>query len=108
MLVLLSSHCKSVIAATAWFIWKNRCDKIFRDSAVPCQVIASRAYVHVLEFSCATADQFGKRLLLNNFSSADGPYLFISNFWNVATKVGGAGFYCSTSNYKLFFWQVLV
>lgn len=84
-------------------MWKNGCDKVFRNSSVNCQVLACRAMAHVLEFSCIPASHDGKKLLLNNFSHADGSFLFISSSWNAANEVSGAGFFCSNSNYSISF-----
>lgn len=41
---------KAIIAFTAWYIWKNRCDKFFWNSSVSGQVIASRAIAHTKDF----------------------------------------------------------
>lgn len=83
---------KSVIAAASWFLWKAWCDKIFRNIDANCYVIVCKAFAHVTKFYNATALQLGKCLILNNFSNADGPFLFISNDWNDVEEVSGAGF----------------
>lgn len=41
------------------------------------------------------------RLILNNFSLNDGPFLFIASFWNSPAEVGGSGFFCVSSNYSV-------
>ncbi|XP_039141230.1 uncharacterized protein LOC120278516 [Dioscorea cayenensis subsp. rotundata] len=96
-----SHFAKSVIASSAWFIWKNRCDKIFRSASVSYQSVVCRALAHAGDFSRAQADQLGKRLILNNFTHSDGSFLFVSSYWNAANEVSGAGFFCANSNYNI-------
>lgn len=61
-------------------------------------VIACLALAHCKDFFCANKDQFGKRLILNNCSSADGLFLFSSLAWGGDTEVSGAGFFVSFSS----------
>lgn len=42
-----------------------------------------------------------KRLIQNNFSNTDGPFLFISNSWNQDGEVSGASFFLCNSNYQV-------
>ncbi|XP_039130949.1 uncharacterized protein LOC120267377 [Dioscorea cayenensis subsp. rotundata] len=93
-----NTYVKAVVVATTWFIWKNRCDRIFWNYSVSSQVIISRAIAHARDFSLVHADQFGWRLLLNNFTMNDGPFLFIASFWSEASEVGGAGLFCVSTN----------
>lgn len=44
-------------------------------------------------------DPLGKKLILNNFSSADGYFLFIHATLNRCTQVRSAGFFFSNANY---------
>lgn len=81
-----------MIAIAMWFIRKARCDAIFRSVSLNWSIIACKAYAHALEFSQTAGDQFGKCLILNNFSNADSSFLFSSTTWNEATKVSGASF----------------
>lgn len=95
---------KSIIVAATWFIWKNKCDKFFRNSNVNCNVIACRAMIHILDFLCLLANLGrGKTLLLNNFSNDLGAFRFVSSHWNAADEVSGVKFFCSTSNYFISF-----
>ncbi|XP_039130816.1 uncharacterized protein LOC120267185 [Dioscorea cayenensis subsp. rotundata] len=84
---LLSPFAKAVIASATWFLWKNRCDKIFRSFSVSSLVIVSRAFSHARDFSFAHADKFGSRLILNNFSFRDGLFLFVVSQWIEASEV---------------------
>ncbi|XP_039125466.1 uncharacterized protein LOC120261592 [Dioscorea cayenensis subsp. rotundata] len=95
---LISPFAKAVIASASWFLWKNRCDKIFRGYSVSSLVIVARAFSHAKEFSFAHADKLGSRLILNNFSFRDGLFLFVASQWNEASEVGNVGFFCVSSN----------
>lgn len=46
-----SPYIKSIITTITWYIWKSRCDKIFRNINAFCQVITCRTIVRMLEFS---------------------------------------------------------
>lgn len=43
----------------------------------------------------------GWKLIHNNFSTSDGPFLFISTFYNEDGLVWGAGFFISRSNFNI-------
>lgn len=89
---------KSIIVAIAWFIWKNRCDVIFKQIVPNYFIIAAWAFAYVTEFSKVNAAQLGRKPLLNNFSNADGPFLFVSTLWNPDAEVSGFGYFISNYN----------
>lgn len=95
----LSKHYKSIIAATAWLIWKSRCDVIFRNASINIPVIACRALSHVQDFCASNRCLLGQKLILNNFTCADELFLFSHSSSNPDTSVCSAGFFLSNSNY---------
>lgn len=66
-----------------------------------CHSIIYRTLAHIAEFHNDSTSQLSKRLIHNNFSIVDGPFLFISNSWNDEGEVSGAGFFLSNSNYVI-------
>ncbi|XP_039134269.1 uncharacterized protein LOC120271661 [Dioscorea cayenensis subsp. rotundata] len=72
----LSKHCASIIAATAWLIWKSHCDVIFRNAIINIPAIACRALSHVQEYTASNRCLAGHKLILNNFSCANELFLF--------------------------------
>lgn len=98
-----SKYITSIISASAWYIWKAYCEAIFRKIPRNTNLIACRAVAHVKDFSQANSNLLGKRMLLNNFPSSTGLYLFSAGCWNAVNKVGGFGFFFSTSNYSISF-----
>lgn len=55
----------------------------------------------MIEYYKTLAMQFGKSLILNNFSNVDGPFLFISIASNDVDKVSVIGFLIVNSNYVI-------
>lgn len=96
-----SMYIISVITTTAWFIWKSRCDAIFRNVNPNYPVIAHRALAHVQDHFNYDKRHLGQRLILNNFSNADGQFLFNHTCFNQCTKVSAIGFFFSKSNYTV-------
>lgn len=93
----------SIIAAIAWFLWKAQCDAIFRNVPPNFPVMVSIAIAHVQEHINANRDLLGRRLILNNFSSADGLLLFSHASFSQNTQVRSIGFFLSNSNGIVFF-----
>lgn len=62
---------QSLIAATAWFIWKTRCNIVFRNEILDCNLIVRRALAHVREFFYSSSIQPGRNLILTNFTLFD-------------------------------------
>lgn len=96
-----SLYISSIIAATSWFLWKARCEKIFKNINMHSHSIVCRALAYVKEYYMVPVKQFGKCLLLNNFFSADDPFLFISTTWNEVNLVSGFGFFIVNANYMI-------
>lgn len=67
--------CKVVCAAIAWYIWKARCDIIFRSVSPNFHVVSIRAFNFAKDYFCASSTLVGKKLLLNNFPSISGFFL---------------------------------
>ena len=93
-----SAFINSVIAATAWFIWKARCNSIFQNEPPGFNSITCKALAHANEYFLASTAQMERNLILSNFSTADGLFLFLSTFCTRDLSMGGASFYISNSN----------
>lgn len=61
---------------------------MFKQAAPNFSVIAAKAFAHAKNYSNATTPLVGRKLLLNNFSNADGPFLFISTSFVPRNEVG--------------------
>ncbi|XP_039145745.1 uncharacterized protein LOC120282984 [Dioscorea cayenensis subsp. rotundata] len=88
---------QSVIAVTSWLIWKSRCNLIFRNESPDFNAIHVNALSHVREFSLSPTYLSGSRLILNNFSLIDSPFLFVSSLGKGEARDYGAGFYLSNA-----------
>ncbi|KAH7679239.1 Reverse transcriptase zinc-binding domain-containing protein [Dioscorea alata] len=86
------THTQSVIAATIWFIWKARCNRIFRDEGLDYHIIASRAIGHVREYSCTNSFQVRKYFIGDNFTFSDSPIILIASVYNLDGLIAGLGF----------------
>lgn len=86
-------YTKSVIASTAWFIWKARCNGIFRIEPLNCFTTYKLALGHIRKYSITSSVHIGKILIQNNFSSSDSPFIFIAATWNLATSIVGIAFF---------------
>lgn len=80
---------------------QHRCDVIFRNNSPNYSVIAHRAFNHTWEFSCANRNLLGSKLILNNFSSADGLFIFSSATWNGSNQVFNSGFFISDATHSI-------
>lgn len=81
--------------------WKARCNLIFRNEDPDFHSISIRAINHVREYFSSSYCQPGKQLILNNYSIADGPFLFVSSLGNCKTGAFGAGFFLSNTNSQI-------
>lgn len=97
----LSLHSVSFIAAILWFIWKSRCEAIFKSSSPNFTNIVRKAEAHVKAFWQENASGVGRRLILNNFSNLDECFLFYAHNWNCSNKVGHLGFFVSNLTYSI-------
>lgn len=98
---LYSLYYKYVIATAIWFIWKARCDIIFWQISLNPAIIVCKSLAHAMEFSFANSPQLGRRLLLNNFSNPDEPFLFIPSHWNPNNQVCNNSFFIIDSHYHI-------
>lgn len=80
---------------------KSHCDAIFRNANPNYPAIVCRAFAHVQEFINCRSDLLGQRLVLNNFTSADGQFLFIHTCFNQSNKVSAFGFFITKPNYTV-------
>lgn len=96
-----SAFSKSVFAVVAWHIWKARCDSIFRATSINIRLISIRAFQFAKSNFHIGYNMIGKKLLLNNFTSTDGLFLFSEAHWNEDNKVGFIAYFISNSNYKI-------
>lgn len=97
-----SKHCISVIAASAWLIWKSHCAVIFRNAHINTPVIVCRALSHVQEHTAGHRWLAGQKLILHNFSSADELFLLSHSSSNPASSVSSAGFFLSNANFVVY------
>ncbi|XP_039136961.1 uncharacterized protein LOC120274484 [Dioscorea cayenensis subsp. rotundata] len=89
------------ISAGAWFIWIARCNAIFKNIRPNLSIIASRTSAHVQDFFCSNLEPYGRKLILCNFSSADGPFIFTHAISRLEIQVRTIGFFISNANYKV-------
>lgn len=95
-------HCiASLITAASWFIWKSRCNIIFKGYLRDPHQIALQAFDHVHEFNKSACYQ-REIFLLNHFNtnSADF-YLFTDGSWVHSNHFIGVGFVIINSNQKI-------
>lgn len=100
---MYSMRIKIIIAYAAWFLWKARCDAIFRNSRPNFIFIAHKALSYANQSSFAYGNYNCRHLILSNFVSSDGLFLFIATSWNDQTQVGFGGFFISSFNYVIVF-----
>ncbi|KAH7664993.1 Non-specific serine/threonine protein kinase protein [Dioscorea alata] len=93
----------AVIVAGAWFIWKARCDVIFNNISMNCMLIANRSVAHVNDNFLSNCCLLGRRLILNNFTSADDHYLFTHAVRSEAGQVLAFGFFLANTNFHVSF-----
>lgn len=87
----------------AWFISKAWCDAIFNNTSPNYSVIACIALAHAQEFSQSNLDLLSKWLILKNFSSMDGIFLFSFANWNPDNMVSSAVFFIPNSSHIISF-----
>lgn len=92
---------QSIIVVTSWLIWKARCNLIFRQEAPDFHSIPIKAINHVREYTQSSSFNFGKQLILSNFSITDSPFLFVTSMGNRETNTHGAGFYLTNGYSQL-------
>lgn len=61
----------------------------------------SRTYAHAFEFSQGSRNLIGRKLILSNFSSEDGNFLFTYARWSSNSMVSSIGFFISNSQYVI-------
>lgn len=100
----LSSHSwttASLIAATLWYIWKARCDSIFRNIILDPSQVARTAAAHSQDFKLNRADYNLIKYLVHNGPRPGHLGVFSASAWNVATGKCGGGFILVDSDYKI-------
>ncbi|XP_039135711.1 uncharacterized protein LOC120273129 [Dioscorea cayenensis subsp. rotundata] len=96
-----SRYSLAIIAAGAWFIWTSRCNAIFNNSSPNYSAIASKAIAHAREYSNSFSDPIGKRIILSNFSKADGQFIFTHATSNDSMQVRSIGFFIVDAYYRI-------
>ncbi|XP_039115766.1 uncharacterized protein LOC120251270 [Dioscorea cayenensis subsp. rotundata] len=94
-----SNHTVSVIAATAWFLWKSRCDIIFRNANLNPPTLVCKAISHVQDHFECRKNLLGSRLILNNFTLDDELFLFVYASTNLCSMVSFVGFFVSNAQF---------
>ncbi|XP_039120733.1 uncharacterized protein LOC120257304 [Dioscorea cayenensis subsp. rotundata] len=82
----LDLYTHSVIAVIARYIWKARCNKIFKNENLDCRSLASKAVAHTREYYYSSNSQQGRNLILHNFTALDSPFMVFSAFWNCSYR----------------------
>lgn len=93
-----SKYIVSVIFAGAWFIWKSRCDAIFKGSQPNYNAIMCKAIAHANEFTMHSSN-LGRKMILNNFSNAAGNFMFIYMNKSPQNPVSSVGFFLTNAKY---------
>lgn len=92
---------QSVITATVWFIWKARCNKIFKGEDLNYLNVSTRAIGHAREFLFSSSCQLKNNSIINNFTIADSPILLVASICSAETTTAGLSFILSDSNSKV-------
>lgn len=93
---------------TPWYIWKLRCNKVFRNENLDCWLLASKAIAHTREYFYTYASKPGRNLIFHTFTARDSPILIISDVWNREISCSRAGFYICDYNAKISIKATLV
>lgn len=96
-----STKIKAIIALTARYILKARCDAIFRDIKPNFINIARRAYSQASNIFSVGNSPCRNLIIISNFYKFDGPFLFAASVWNCATKIYRGAFMIACSNFKI-------
>lgn len=88
----------SIIATTCWYIWKTRCDYIFKNKS-PDYTIGARTVVgHVRDYSVSSAAQKGFQFFYANKPQAGHLHVYVAGNWRSNTGKAGLGFIMIDSN----------
>lgn len=98
-----SLYVVSLIAAGAWFLWKCRCDVIFRNAQLSGCNVVCKAVSHVKDFNIGNHNLHGRMLICNNFSWVDGQFLFIYAHFKYSRSIFSTGFFVSNTNFAISF-----
>ncbi|KAJ0988500.1 hypothetical protein J5N97_006856 [Dioscorea zingiberensis] len=93
-----SKYMASIVAAVFWYIWKSRCDKIFKERRPDFSWIAKMAVEHVKDYSAVTADRMGKSFFLINRPAHGYVCIYSAACWDLNNGKGGAGICIVDSN----------
>lgn len=96
-------YTQSVIAATLWFIWKARCNEIFRTEDLDCQLVANRAVRHTREYFLTFSPLGRKNFIMANFFDSDSPIILTASVVSVDLSIAGLGFIVSDHTSKLLY-----
>ncbi|XP_039136204.1 uncharacterized protein LOC120273607 [Dioscorea cayenensis subsp. rotundata] len=96
-----SIHTIFVIATSIWYLWKARCEAIFNNIIPNFTNISVKAIAHVKDFMQENASLVGRKLLLNNFSTSSGSFLFFAHRWIDSSNIGKLGFFISSHTYRV-------
>lgn len=95
------NYIQSVIEANVWFIWKARCNIIFKSEELDCQKVSLKATGHVREYFCASSICLRNNFIMNNYTFADSPILMIAYAFNAELSFAGLGFIVFDFNSKM-------
>lgn len=97
------NYIQSVIAANVWFIWKARCNNIFKSEEVDYHTVSLRATRHVREYLCASNFCLKNNFIMNNYTFADSPILMIAYAYNEEFSLVGLGFIVANFDAKIMY-----
>lgn len=95
-----SRYIVPAISAGAWFIWKARCDAIFKNIQINYDAIVCKAIAHANEYTMQCSNLSGSKIILNNFSAA-GNFVFVYMNQSLQNPVSSVGFFLVNTNYSI-------
>lgn len=78
-----------------------RCNYLFKNEVSNYNIISSKVVAHGKEFSSYAVPQPCKNLVISNFSTFDGLFIFITTVWHDENVEGGAGLFVSNSKLSI-------
>ena len=85
-----TSRVKALIASVSWLIWKERCNKIFKNSDPKMENIVPRAWALCEDFFKASGHSY--REVSKPLSHLNSIYIYTDASWNASDKEAGLGF----------------
>lgn len=98
LLIRILNILQTFIAAGTWFIWIFCYNFIFKNIHPNLSVELLKAIAHVQDYVNSLNDPIDKKIILNNFSSANGPF-FLTHAASIHNlQVRSIGFFITNAN----------